>query len=693
MAKPSTSSRAPRNAPQRKEHRYIDALISDDFGRHSKLTIQSANSFAKKKLDAASQSLQLRNEQQQKKARRIEVRDWRNAEHYIAAELRDNDRRSRALWRSLNTKVRPDQKVRHTPPRERKRAWPFASFALPKYDGPVIDRNRQRGVFMRMRYYSRKTAKAGVSQRVALYCYHGAELDEDGNPYLATNVGYTIEEALCGFDHLEQINWAAQKNAKLLMHGILAVDHRQSPDEMMACGVRWAEGTLGRFDLPYLVTLHAPPPDGDQRNWHVHILWCYRPMVRTGDHEWDVGEMLRTDLDNPKAMKAFREMFAAVMTEMSYEAGQNQVWTAKSNADRGLPHEPQVHLGGAKTNMARNGEFVAENEDNHERVMRSKAAVIDDALRHADVVLTKAHIVACALIRRIARLPMLAMPVPQRVAPALMSVNAEIFNVVPPLSMKTIFVPAVPPIRPEATRLVGSMPVREQNIARRATAAVSLSGCPAATPRPARIEIANLRNWQLPPLASNREPNVKLPAIAKPATMSKVPFSTQSPMLRSVYKLDQSIEPPRLVRPIIPQLSEFATSWTRPDFADTDTLERVLARIEAERKRDEKRRNREEETSVRAAQAAEAAASQQATIQPQPTEPRAGKSNSRKNAWHLARAKRLKAMIEWDEAERPVGGALRQPGRAIEGPGEKQEDKNPSSQSPFPRWPGQGVSE
>ena len=99
----------------------------------------------------------------------MEVRDWRNAEHYIAAELRDNDRRSRALWRSLNTKVRPDQKVRHTPPRERKRAWPFASFALPKYDGPVIDRNRQRGVFMRMRYYSRKTAKAGVSQRVALY--------------------------------------------------------------------------------------------------------------------------------------------------------------------------------------------------------------------------------------------------------------------------------------------------------------------------------------------------------------------------------------------------------------------------------------------------------------------------------------------------------------------------------------------
>ncbi|MCP5995791.1 hypothetical protein NL385_27010, partial [Klebsiella pneumoniae] len=88
--------------------------------------------------------------------------------------------------------------------------------------------------------------EAGVSQRVVLYCFNGAELDPDGNPYVATNIGMTVDEALCGFDHLEQVNWAAQKNAKLLMHGILAVDHRQSPDEMMTCGVRWAEETLGR---------------------------------------------------------------------------------------------------------------------------------------------------------------------------------------------------------------------------------------------------------------------------------------------------------------------------------------------------------------------------------------------------------------------------------------------------------------
>ena len=162
----------------------------------------------------------------------------------------------------------------------------------------------------------------------------------------------------------------------------------------------------------------APPPDGDQRNWHCHVLWSYRPLERIGDHEWEVGEMLRTDLDNPQAMKLMREMFAAVMTNASFEAGQNQVWTAKSNADRGMPNEPQVHLGGADTNRARNGEHVADNEENHQRVLRSKAAIIDDDLRHLDDALAHEQDVQRSIRRRWARLPVTRMRLPQPVIAA-----------------------------------------------------------------------------------------------------------------------------------------------------------------------------------------------------------------------------------------------------------------------------------
>ena len=403
MANPSSPLRADRKAPQPREHRYIGALVADDFGGMRALTLASANSFARKKLDAASQSLQLRTERQKKKARCAEAREHAAAERSVEAELRESDRRIRLFWRRMTTKVRPEKTLRHTPPKARKRLWPYASVALPKYDAPVIDRRGERGVFAKFRYYSRRTARAGVSQRVLLYCYNGAALDANGAPYAQSNIGETIDEALCGLDHLEQVNWSAQKNAKILLHAILSVDHRQTPDEMMRVGTRWAEETLGRFDLPYLVTLHAPPEDGDARNWHLHVLWSFRPMIRTGDHEWQVAEILRTDLDNPAAMKVFREMYAAVMTDVSFEAGQNQVWTAKSNADRGLVHEPQVSLGAAQTNRARQGEHVPANEENHERVMRSKAAVLDEDLRHADEALAAKQAVERAILKRWAR--------------------------------------------------------------------------------------------------------------------------------------------------------------------------------------------------------------------------------------------------------------------------------------------------
>lgn len=561
MAKSSTPSRATRNAPQPKVHRYIDALFIDDVGRPSKLTIASANCFAKKKLDTAAQSLQLKTERREKLGRRIEIHEWRAAERSIAAEIRESDHRTSLMWRALKTKVRPDKKLRYTPPKERKRHWPYAAAALPKYDGPVIDRHGQRGVFMRMRYYSRRTAEAGVSQRVVRYCFNGAELDSDGNPYVATNIGTTIDEALCGFDHLEQVNWAAQKNAKLLMHGILAVDHRQSPDEMMTVGLRWAEETLGRFDLPYLVTLHAPPPDGDQRNWHLHVLWSFRPMVRTDDHEWQVGEMLRTDLDNPKAMKVFREMFASAMTEMSFEAGQNQVWTAKSNADRGLSHEPQEHLGAADTNRARDGEHVAANEENHERVIRSKAAVIDDTLRHADEALAKAQNAARSITARFARLPTLPMQVPKRVAAATMAIEAPAFGRPPALSLMSVVMPVTPPtVQNEPARIVGLIEPRRHELPQGSTLKIDAPATPQRIPRPACSEIANLR-IRVPRLADTSI----VPVTRMPVTPAR-PRVLALPPIRPVLRLrlarteDYPVTPPIAVRPRLKQQALIADS-------------------------------------------------------------------------------------------------------------------------------------
>lgn len=692
MANPSSPSRAPRSAPQRKVHRYVDALFTDDFGRQSTLTITSANSFAKKKLGSASQSLQLKSERQEKQARRVEIREWRAAERSVAAELRESDHRIRAMWRSLKTKVRPEKKIRHTPPRERTRHWPYASTALPKYDGPVIDRSGERAVFARMRYYSRKTAEQGVSKRVIAYCFNGAALDPDGNPYVATNVGLTIDEALCGFDHLEQINWSAQSNAKLLMHGILAVDHRQTPDEMMTCGLRWAEETLGRFDLPYLVTLHAPPPDGDQRNWHLHILWSYRPLVRTGDHEWDVAEMLRSDLDNPAAMKVFREMFASVMTEMSFEAGQNQIWTAKSNAARGLPHEPQVHLGAAKTNQARSGEHVAENEENHERVMRSKAAVIDDALRHADETLAALQAVVRAIAARFARVPALPMRVPERIVAATMALEAPAFGAAPRRSVVSIVVAAVPQIKIEPARIVGSIEGLKENIPQLSSVEIGACEPPRSEARASRMEIANLRIRSLPLAKPIIAHSGNVPVVPPRASAPALSLLPMMPTLRLAEVGYQTIVPPIVARPAIPQVQAVLLFSARLTLADTDLLDRVLARVKDVRKRDDERRKREDEAIARIAQEARAVAAQQAAIQRQLIETSATVAE-RKSAWRLARAKRERATAKWAEIERLEGARRTQRGRAVELPGNSKDVTEPTIQRRFPTLPGRGIGD
>ena len=638
MAKPSSPLQADRKAPQPREHRYIGALVADDFGGMRALTLATANSFARKKLDASSQALQLRSERQEKKVRRADARESAAAARSVDAEMREGDRRIQLFWRRMTTKARPEKTVRHKPPKARKRAWPYASVALPRYDAPVIDRGGERGVFVRMRYYSRRTAGAGVSQRVLLYCYHGAALDADGVPYARSNIGETIDEALCGVDHLEQVNWSAQKNAKILMHGIFAVDHRQTPDQMMQVGTRWAEETLAQFDLPYLVTLHAPPEDGNAKNWHLHILWSYRPMVRTGDHEWQVAEMLRTDLDNPAAMKVFREMYAAVMTDVSIEAGQNQVWTAKSNADRGLVHEPQDHLGGARTNRARQGEHVPANEENHERVMRSKAAVLDEELRHAEEALAREQEVQRAIARRWARLPALPIRVPQRAIAAALS--ASLPEVVQPGARSIVLTPAmIPPVRIMAAQPAATIPSLTQAGLPRVNDRVRFDGIEARPTVPAQTAVPEIANLRFTPLSRSDRPiatalNVPgiwtivptvagLPALVSAAlgqartpsrSLPAEPPGRAAATILPVAPLDRGAAPRAItMSPAIAMPTRVVvTPTTRPlqpvtppaPTVDLASIGRVITRVVDARRRDDERRDRELADAERASAAA-----------------------------------------------------------------------------------------
>ncbi|PZT91723.1 MAG: hypothetical protein DI637_01640 [Citromicrobium sp.] len=385
MQKTKSSRSSDRTPPTSKEHRYIAATFFDNFGISRRLTVASASSFSKKKLAAAARRTVRMADAELDRAMRSGDRETALAIRRLRKRERAADQAVSSFIRRRIKTIEPEiEKIKHQPkakitPRSR-----FLDIALPRYGKVIFDSQKRRGVFMRVQYYGAKTAKPGVAMRVCKYIFRGCALDDEGRPMFDSNLGLSVEEAICGFDHLEQINRSAQKNAKVLFHTVLALDHRWSKEQQFQVAREWAEECFGRHGLPHAIALHEPDPDGDARNWHAHVLSSYRPMVRIGPNEWDVGEALRTDLDNPASMQVLRENFARAMTRMSREVGQCEQHTALSNAARGLPIEPQKHLGEARTRQARAGNFVAANEENHSRVERSLAALAQMELFKVD---------------------------------------------------------------------------------------------------------------------------------------------------------------------------------------------------------------------------------------------------------------------------------------------------------------------
>lgn len=318
-------------------------------------------------------------------ARRAQRED-RRAAHSLLMELREGDRANRALWRGFRVKPvkqpSPQQQrsaqILHRP---RRKEWLAGSNPLPSFSSAITDRMGRTGVFLRCKYYG-AASKSGVGRRATIYIHAGVAQTEDGLDLFLCNVAQDPEEAMAAMELIEQLNRTAQENGKALFHIIANVPHELTLEQKFEIGKRFAEHQFGSRDLPYAVALHAPSEEGDQRNWHLHILFSTRPMVRTGHHQWDVGEMLRREVEGTEGFTRMRECYADVQTEVAHEAKLGYVYTALSNAARGLAIQPQEHLGGNRTDMVRRGIEVPANERNWERSLNGEAALLDERLRH-----------------------------------------------------------------------------------------------------------------------------------------------------------------------------------------------------------------------------------------------------------------------------------------------------------------------
>lgn len=175
-----------------------------------------------------------------------------------------------------------------------------------------------------------------------------------------------------------------RKNSTVAREYELALPAELPEGERVALARRFAETVVERFGVVADVALHEPHREGDERNWHAHILTTTRAANENG-----LGGKTR-QLDDratgPALVEGLREVWAEQVNAALERAQVEERVDHRSFARRGLEQAPTVHLGPAASALERRGvqtgvgdvnRAVAASEEAREAVRQADAEVID----------------------------------------------------------------------------------------------------------------------------------------------------------------------------------------------------------------------------------------------------------------------------------------------------------------------------
>jgi hypothetical protein len=150
-----------------------------------------------------------------------------------------------------------------------------------------------------------------------------------------SNVGETIEELVSFFRELEKVEEQSRSDASVYHHAIIALPYDIVPEQRLAA-VQEILQPLRDLGLGHVAAIHKPDADGDQRNFHLHIVLSLRPMRRTGEFEWELDPTKKAWLDTPAGLLLMRRHLARTFNRAHARSGSTARWTHLSRAERGL---------------------------------------------------------------------------------------------------------------------------------------------------------------------------------------------------------------------------------------------------------------------------------------------------------------------------------------------------------------------
>ena len=173
----------------------------------------------------------------------------------------------------------------------------------------------------------------------------------------------------------EDINWARDRqalwneaekaenrsNSRVAREYEIALPYELNSTQRLELARTFAQEIADRYGCGVDFAIHEPHREGDDRNFHAHLLATTRTIEPAGlgqktEIEWSDGNRVKAGLVNgADEITLIRERWAGLANERLQELGLEVRIDHRTLEEQGIDREPTVHLGPAVSAMQRRG--------------------------------------------------------------------------------------------------------------------------------------------------------------------------------------------------------------------------------------------------------------------------------------------------------------------------------------------------
>lgn len=186
------------------------------------------------------------------------------------------------------------------------------------------------------------------------------------------NVLYADREALWNKAEAAE----KRKDGRTAREWIVAIPHELVPtdpndqkdikkNQGARAATKFAKMLAKRYGVAVDIAIHAPDSEGDQRNYHAHIMTTTRQVAIVGD-DFNLTDKTTLELSNAKRatlgldrakedIKELREEWASIANGALEANGIDERIDHRSHAERGIEAQPTIKLGWKSSELERSG--------------------------------------------------------------------------------------------------------------------------------------------------------------------------------------------------------------------------------------------------------------------------------------------------------------------------------------------------